>query len=212
MKPSIRIKQKRSSPLLMVLVGVVFMQILNPRALAQCAAGCLARIAELERSIASDEATLRSLAGSGTQVIVGDGSGPGLADSYRKSIAAKRNAIQLYRQQHARCGASGPGLGGTGSNPGYGNGFPIPSTGNADQAARMVETVGGLIGIFQQLQDQKDRAQEAREERDKIIRDARDAANRLIDQAQADAKKTADLRWHLLPAGLSTSHPVPSTP
>jgi len=33
---------------------------------------------------------------------------------------------------------------------------------------------------------------EAREERDKILRDARDAANRLHDQAQADAKKNAD--------------------
>lgn len=33
---------------------------------------------------------------------------------------------------------------------------------------------------------------EAREERDKIIRDARDAASRLHDQAQADAKKNAD--------------------
>lgn len=33
---------------------------------------------------------------------------------------------------------------------------------------------------------------EAREERDKILRDARDAANRLHDQAQTDAKKNAD--------------------
>ena len=33
---------------------------------------------------------------------------------------------------------------------------------------------------------------EAREERDKILRDARDAANRLHDQAQNDAKKNAD--------------------
>src|SRR5690349_3604266 len=33
---------------------------------------------------------------------------------------------------------------------------------------------------------------EAREERDKILRDARDAAARLHDQAQADAKKNAD--------------------
>lgn len=33
---------------------------------------------------------------------------------------------------------------------------------------------------------------EARVERDKILRDARDAANRLHDQAQADAKKNAD--------------------
>ena len=32
----------------------------------------------------------------------------------------------------------------------------------------------------------------AREERDKILRDARDASNRLQDQAQAEAKKTAD--------------------
>ena len=33
---------------------------------------------------------------------------------------------------------------------------------------------------------------EAREERDKIVRDARDAANRLIDQAQTEARKAAD--------------------
>lgn len=33
---------------------------------------------------------------------------------------------------------------------------------------------------------------EAREERDRIVRDARDAANRLIDQAQAEARKSAD--------------------
>lgn len=33
---------------------------------------------------------------------------------------------------------------------------------------------------------------EAREERDKILRDARDAANRLHDQAQADSRKNAD--------------------
>jgi F-type H+-transporting ATPase subunit b len=33
---------------------------------------------------------------------------------------------------------------------------------------------------------------EARVERDKILRDARDAANRLHDQAQMDAKKNAD--------------------
>jgi F-type H+-transporting ATPase subunit b len=33
---------------------------------------------------------------------------------------------------------------------------------------------------------------EAREERDKILRDARDVAARLHDQAQADAKKNAD--------------------
>jgi F-type H+-transporting ATPase subunit b len=33
---------------------------------------------------------------------------------------------------------------------------------------------------------------EAREERDKILRDARDAANRLHDGAQTDAKKNAD--------------------
>ena len=33
---------------------------------------------------------------------------------------------------------------------------------------------------------------EARDERDHILRDARDAANRLHDQAQADAKKNAD--------------------
>lgn len=33
---------------------------------------------------------------------------------------------------------------------------------------------------------------EAREERDKILRDAREAGNRLHDQAQADAKKNAD--------------------
>ncbi len=33
---------------------------------------------------------------------------------------------------------------------------------------------------------------EARIERDKIIRDARDASNRLIDQAKADSKKAAD--------------------
>lgn len=33
---------------------------------------------------------------------------------------------------------------------------------------------------------------QAKEERDKIIRDARDAANRLIDQAQTEAKKSAD--------------------
>jgi F-type H+-transporting ATPase subunit b len=33
---------------------------------------------------------------------------------------------------------------------------------------------------------------QAKEERDKIIRDARDAANRLIDVAQTEAKKSAD--------------------
>jgi len=33
---------------------------------------------------------------------------------------------------------------------------------------------------------------EAREERDRIVRDARDAANRLIDQAQSEARKSAD--------------------
>jgi F-type H+-transporting ATPase subunit b len=33
---------------------------------------------------------------------------------------------------------------------------------------------------------------EAREERDKIVRDAREAANRLIDQAQTEARKSAD--------------------
>ncbi|HEY5692655.1 MAG TPA: F0F1 ATP synthase subunit B [Cyclobacteriaceae bacterium] len=33
---------------------------------------------------------------------------------------------------------------------------------------------------------------QAREERDKILRDARDAANRLHDQAQIEAKKNAD--------------------
>ncbi|MFZ9504245.1 MAG: F0F1 ATP synthase subunit B, partial [Cyclobacteriaceae bacterium] len=33
---------------------------------------------------------------------------------------------------------------------------------------------------------------EAREERDRIVRDARDAANRLIDQAQTEARKSAD--------------------
>ncbi len=33
---------------------------------------------------------------------------------------------------------------------------------------------------------------ETREERDKILRDARDAGNRIHDQAQADAKKNAD--------------------
>lgn len=33
---------------------------------------------------------------------------------------------------------------------------------------------------------------QAKEERDKIIRDARDASNRLIDQAQTEAKKSAD--------------------
>jgi len=33
---------------------------------------------------------------------------------------------------------------------------------------------------------------QAKEERDKIIREARDAANRLIDQAQTEAKKSAD--------------------
>lgn len=109
---------------------------------AQCTSGCLARIAELERSIAADEATLRALGSSGPQVIVGDGSGPGQADSYRQSIAAKRNAIQLYRQQHTRCGAPAKGLGGVGINGDLGAGVPLPSTGNADQAARMVEVVG----------------------------------------------------------------------
>jgi F-type H+-transporting ATPase subunit b len=33
---------------------------------------------------------------------------------------------------------------------------------------------------------------QAKEERDKIIRDAREASNRLIDQAQTEAKKSAD--------------------
>jgi len=33
---------------------------------------------------------------------------------------------------------------------------------------------------------------EAREERDKIVRDAREAANRLIEQAQTEARKSAD--------------------
>lgn len=167
MKRDLRFDGTRWSWLATVWVVACLWGLVGIRARAQCSAGCLGRIAELERSIAADESTLRSLAGSGTQVIVGDGSGPGLADSYRKSIAAKRNAIQLYRQQHARCGASGTGVGGPGVNAGNGLGLPLPSAGNADQAARIVETVGGLIGAFQQLQEQKERAQEAREERER---------------------------------------------
>ncbi len=40
--------------------------------------------------------------------------------------------------------------------------------------------------------DNENLLREAREERDKILKTAREAANRLHDQAQSDAKKNAD--------------------
>jgi F-type H+-transporting ATPase subunit b len=55
-----------------------------------------------------------------------------------------------------------------------------------DSAEKAKEEMAKLQAGNEQLLKQ------AREERDKIIRDARDAANRMHDQAQQDAKKTAD--------------------
>jgi len=55
-----------------------------------------------------------------------------------------------------------------------------------DAADKAKEEMANLQASNEQLLKQ------AREERDKIIRDARDAANRMMDQAQTDAKKAAD--------------------
>jgi F-type H+-transporting ATPase subunit b len=55
-----------------------------------------------------------------------------------------------------------------------------------DSAVKAKEEMAKLTAGNEQLLKQ------AREERDKIIRDARDAANRLIDVAQTEAKKSAD--------------------
>ena len=55
-----------------------------------------------------------------------------------------------------------------------------------DSAEKAKEEMAKLQAGNEQL------LKEARIERDKIIRDARDAGNRLQDQAQADAKKAAD--------------------
>jgi F-type H+-transporting ATPase subunit b len=55
-----------------------------------------------------------------------------------------------------------------------------------DSAEKAKEEMAKLQAGNEQL------LKEARIERDKIIRDARDAANRLHGQAQADAKKAAD--------------------
>lgn len=58
--------------------------------------------------------------------------------------------------------------------------------GSLDSAERAKEEMAALKADNEVLLKQ------AREERDKILRDARDAANRLHDQAQMDAKKNAD--------------------
>lgn len=55
-----------------------------------------------------------------------------------------------------------------------------------DSAVKAKEEMAKLQAGNEQL------LKEARLERDKIIRDARDAGNRLHDQAQADAKKISD--------------------
>jgi F-type H+-transporting ATPase subunit b len=55
-----------------------------------------------------------------------------------------------------------------------------------DSAVKAKEEMAKLTAGNEQLLKQ------AKEERDKIIRDARDAANRLIDVAQTEAKKSAD--------------------
>lgn len=55
-----------------------------------------------------------------------------------------------------------------------------------DSAEKAKEEMAKLQAGNEQL------LKEARVERDKIIRDARDAGNRLIDQAQTEAKKSAD--------------------
>ena len=55
-----------------------------------------------------------------------------------------------------------------------------------DSAEKAKEEMAKLQAGNEQL------LKEAREERDKIIREARDAANRLHDQAQTEAKKAAD--------------------
>lgn len=55
-----------------------------------------------------------------------------------------------------------------------------------DSAVKAKEEMATLVAGNEQL------LKEARVERDKIIRDARDAGNRLHSQAQADAKKVAD--------------------
>lgn len=58
--------------------------------------------------------------------------------------------------------------------------------GSLDSAEKAKEEMAALKADNEVLLKQ------AREERDKILRDARDAANRLHDQAQTDAKKNAD--------------------
>jgi F-type H+-transporting ATPase subunit b len=55
-----------------------------------------------------------------------------------------------------------------------------------DSAVQAKEEMAKLTAGNEQLLKQ------AKEERDKIIREARDAANRLIDVAQTEAKKSAD--------------------
>lgn len=55
-----------------------------------------------------------------------------------------------------------------------------------DSAEKAKEEMAKLQAGNEQL------LRQAKEERDKIIRDARDAANRLVDLAQTEAKKSAD--------------------